>query len=525
MARTKISEFSATAADNTDIDNIDIAEGCAPSGINNAIRELMAQLKDMQTGASGDTFTLTTVNSTAVNATTVDATNLEVTNLKAKDGTAAGSIADSTGVVTLTSLTGTTADYTNLEVTNLKAKDGTAAGSIADSTGVVTLDSTVLTTTDINGGTVDGAVIGGATPAAATFTTLATSDGAISPQTGFKNRIINGGMTIDQRNAGASVTVNSTANTYSVDRFYGVGQSADGVFTLQQDTSAPVGFINSLKATVTTADASIGATQIYRISQSIEGQNTLDLGFGSANAKTVTVSFWVRSSLTGTFGGHLANSGFTRAYPFTYTISVADTWEYKTVTVAGDTSGTWLTTNGIGITVSFIMGMGSTYTGTANAWNAGLYFAPTGGTNVIGTLNATFYITGVQLEKGSTATPFEFRSIGTELGLCQRYYESSSFPAATFDLASTTALPVFVTDTGRAAGVKFTCPKRAAPTVTIYSRNNTAGKVSFVATGSDNGGTASAGNISSNGWSSTVIGTAATAGVGVEIGYTATAEL
>ena len=133
MARTKISEFSATAADNTDIDNIDIAEGCAPSGINNAIRELMAQLKDMQTGASGDTFTLTTVNST-----TVDTTNLEVSNLKAKDGTAAGSIADSTGVVTLTSLTGTTADYTNLEVTNIKAKDGTAAASIADSTGVFT---------------------------------------------------------------------------------------------------------------------------------------------------------------------------------------------------------------------------------------------------------------------------------------------------------------------------------------------------------------------------------------------------
>ena len=138
MARTKISEFSATAADNTDIDNIDIAEGCAPSGINNAIRELMSQLKDMQTGASGDTFTLTTVNSTAVNATTVDATNLEVTHLKAKDGTAAGSIAYSTGLVTLTNLTGTTADYTNLEVTNLKAKDGTASASIADSTGVFT---------------------------------------------------------------------------------------------------------------------------------------------------------------------------------------------------------------------------------------------------------------------------------------------------------------------------------------------------------------------------------------------------
>jgi hypothetical protein len=196
MARTKISEFSATAADNTDIDNIDIAEGCAPSGINNAIRELMAQLKDMQTGASGDTFTLTTVNSTAVNATTVDATNLEVTNLKAKDGTAAGSIANSTGVVTLTSLAGTTAnitnvnattlDATNLELTTLKAKDGTAAGSIADSTGVVTLASAVLTTADINGGTVDAVAIGATTPSTGVFTTVADANGLVRtvPQSG-----------------------------------------------------------------------------------------------------------------------------------------------------------------------------------------------------------------------------------------------------------------------------------------------------------------------------------------------------
>lgn len=189
MPRTKISEFSATPGDNTDIDGIDIAEGCAPSGINNAIRELMAQLKDMQTGTSGDTFTLTTVNSTAVNATTVDATNLEVTNLKAKDGTAAGSIADATGVVTLTSLAGTTANITtvnattldanNLELTTLKAKDGTAAGSIADSTGVVTLNSAVLATADINGGTLDAVAIGATTPSTGVFTTVTDANGKI----------------------------------------------------------------------------------------------------------------------------------------------------------------------------------------------------------------------------------------------------------------------------------------------------------------------------------------------------------
>ncbi len=239
-----------------------------------------------------------------------------------------------------------------------------------------------------------------------------------------KNRIINGAMQIDQRNAGSAVTINSTADKYSIDRWYGLGQSTDGVFTLQQNAGSvtpPVGFINYLGATVTTADASIGATQVYRITQAIEGLNCTDLAWGTANAKTVTLSFWVRSSLTGTFGGSIANSGFTRAYPYSYSISSANTWEYKTITVAGDTTGTWLTTNGVGVYVSFAMGMGSTYTGTANAWNAGLYFAPTGNTNIISTNGATFYITGVQLEVGSTATSFDYRPYTTELQLCQRY--------------------------------------------------------------------------------------------------------
>jgi hypothetical protein len=249
--------------------------------------------------------------------------------------------------------------------------------------------------------------------------------GASSVGLSFKNRIINGNMTIDQRFAGAAVTINSTADTYSIDRWYGLGQPTDGVFTIQRNAGSvtpPAGFINYLGATVTTADASIGATQVYRITQAIEGLNCTDLAWGTANAKTVTLSFWVRSSLTGTFGGSIANSNFSRAYPYSYTISSANTWEYKTVTIAGDTTGTWLTTNGVGIYVSFAMGMGSTYTGTANAWNAGLYFAPTGNTNIIGTNGATFYITGVQLEVGSTATSFDYRPYGTELALCQRYF-------------------------------------------------------------------------------------------------------
>jgi hypothetical protein len=239
---------------------------------------------------------------------------------------------------------------------------------------------------------------------------------------GFVNRIINGDMRIDQRNAGAAITINSASNTYSVDRFFGRGDTSDGVFTLDQTTTVPAGFTNSVLATVTTADASIGATQRYQIGHRIEGFNVADLGWGTASAKTVTLSFWVRSSLTGTFGGALTNSAADRSYPFSYSISVANTWEQKSVTIAGDTTGTWLTDSGIGIQLLFSLGAGSTYLGTAGSWAATLYTGATGQTQVIGTLNATWYVTGVQLEVGSVATPFERRPYGTELALCQRYY-------------------------------------------------------------------------------------------------------
>jgi len=238
----------------------------------------------------------------------------------------------------------------------------------------------------------------------------------------MKNRIINGAMVIDQRNAGSSVTVDTTNFGYTADR-WGAIESTDGVMTAQQVTTAPTGFNNSLKLTTTTADSSLGATQFAYVGQRIEGYNVADLGWGTANAKTVTVSFWVRSSLTGTFGGSIYNDGANRSYPFSYTISVADTWEQKSVTIAGDTSGTWLTTNGVGLILVFGLGVGSTYSGTAGAWVGALTFSSTSAVSVVGTLNATFYITGVQLEVGSSATGFEYRQYGTELNLCQRYYE------------------------------------------------------------------------------------------------------
>jgi hypothetical protein len=237
----------------------------------------------------------------------------------------------------------------------------------------------------------------------------------------MKNRIINGAMVIDQRNAGASVT-STTSQPYTVDRWQAQA-SASSKYTVQQNAGSvtpPVGFTNYLGVT-SSAATSVSGADYYAITQKIEGYNVADLGWGTANAKTVTLSFWVRSSLTGTFGGALQNGNQDRSYPFTYTISAANTWEQKSVTITGDTTGTWGTTTGSGIILWVGLGVGSTYSGTAGAWAAGLYVTTTGATSVVGTSGATFYITGVQLEVGSSATGFEYRQYGTELALCQRY--------------------------------------------------------------------------------------------------------
>jgi hypothetical protein len=268
---------------------------------------------------------------------------------------------------------------------------------------------------------------------------------------GFRNRIINGAMVIDQRNAGASVT-QTTSNLYGIDRFQSVG-SVTSKFTFQQSSTAPTGFINSTLIT-SSATTSVGSSDFYLYGQLVEGLNMADLAWGTASAATVTISFWVRSSLTGTFGGSVQNSDNSRNYPFSYTISAANTWEQKSVTIAGDTSGTWLTTNGIGMKVRWSMGAGSTVSGTAGAWSGTLYYSATGATSVVGTSGATFYITGVQLERGSTASSFEYRSYGAELALCQRYYQK---------LAGGTVVGSGATDIG--LSIPFTLPMRSAPSV------------------------------------------------------------
>ena len=300
-------------------------------------------------------------------------------------------------------------------------------------------------------------IINGSSPSI-TFSDGSAQTSATQP---FQNRIINGAMVIDQRNAGAS----GTASAYTVDRWaYSASQSSKG--TWQQDAGSvtpPTGFTDYLGFTSSSA-YSVTSTDYFGFVQQIEGYNIADLGWGTANAKTVTLSFWVRSSLTGTFGGSLANSALDRNYPFSYTISAANTWEQKSVTIAGDTTGTWLTTNGKGIGVTFGLGVGSTYSGTAGAWSSSLFISVTGATSVVGTNGATFYITGVQLEVGSTATSFDYRPYGTELALCQRYFVNPNASSIFTGRGNGSAGSIFF--------VNLPVPLRATPSITSSGTAN-----------------------------------------------------
>ena len=303
------------------------------------------------------------------------------------------------------------------------------------------------------------------------------SSQATAAKVGMVNRIINGGMVIDQRNAGASVTPASGAFVYNVDR-WGTYQTQASKITVQQNAGSvtpPAGFSNYVGVTSSSAYSVISSDQ-FLLEQAIEANNVFDFSYGTANAQTVTVSFWVRSSLTGTFAGCLRNYAGTRSYPFTYTISSSNTWEQKSITITGDTSGTWVTSgSGGSMYVIFNLGSGSTYLGTAGAWAAGNYTSVSGSVNIVGTSGATFYITGVQLEKGSTATSFDYRPYGTELQLAQRYYAKtfgqSTAPAqAVGSIAGALAGFGQNASVGPAARFQFPVVMRAAPsTVTTYS--------------------------------------------------------
>jgi len=296
---------------------------------------------------------------------------------------------------------------------------------------------------------------------------------------GTRNRIINGSMDIDQRNGGGSI--NPSDGQFSTDRWF-CSVSQTSKLTAQQNAGSvtpPSGFSFYLGLTSSSSYSSL-STDYFGILQRIEGFNCKELAWGTSSAANATLSFWVRSSLTGTFSGSFRNSAQNRSYVFSYSISSANTWEYKTVTIPGDTSGTWISnSNGIGIGLYFDLGSGSNYRGTAGSWSASNLVGATGANSIVGTNGATFYITGVQLEVGTQATPFERRSYGQELALCQRYFETSFNGGVSVNNTSNSGLFVWggsnTGDTTSFIGNAFVflaVPKRSSPTVTIYDMAN-----------------------------------------------------
>ena len=309
----------------------------------------------------------------------------------------------------------------------------------------------------------------------ATSSTLATQNAL-----GVRNLIINGDMRIDQRNAGASVSSN---NSYAVDRLRNVFTSS-GSFTAQQSTTAPDNFTNSVVWTVGSA-ASATSSQVANMQYRLEGNTLYQLGLGTSAAKTMTLSFWVRSSVTGTYCAAFINSAADRAYVAEYTISSANTWEQKSITLTGDTSGTWLTTNGIGLRIQFDLGSGSDYNATANTWVGANDFRTTNQTDFINNAGATFYITGIQLEVGDTATPFEHRPFDQELLRCQRYFcKSFRYSDAVAEDATSPAgggLIAFTTTDARTVPLFFPTTMRTNATITIWKGGlaSTSGRIAY----------------------------------------------
>jgi hypothetical protein len=349
---------------------------------------------------------------------------------------------------------------------------------------------------------------------------LSNENGGSSPF-GFKNRIINGAMVIDQRNAGASITPADGA--FSVDRWkYSLAQSSK--FTTQQSTTAPAGFSNSILVTSSSA-YSLLSSDNFNVIQWIEGYNTVDLGWGAVGAQTITLSFWVRSSLTGTFGGSIVNNNQNYSYPFTYTINNANTFEYKTITIPGPTAGTWsntTTTRNIG--VWFSLGVGTTGSGTAGAWAATGYYSATGATSIVSNSGATWYITGVQLEKGPQATAFDYRDYGRELILCYRYYYSTAY-GNNHNLDS--CLDHILYSASDSHGERFPVTMRTTPTVVLYGRTNSAGQPTRTDSGGIVTGTSYTNSLTSVGFRRIILGQslAGYPAYALEVSYTTSAEL
>jgi hypothetical protein len=297
---------------------------------------------------------------------------------------------------------------------------------------------------------------------------------------GMRNRIINGDMRIWQRATSFSPTGN-LGSYYTTDRFYLETTNSTAVSTWARSTDAPPGFTYSMLQTVTTTQSSIASTgQYYGFCQCIEGYNFADFAYGTSSAKTGTLSFWVKSSVTGTFCAGLCQSDvsviYQRTYPFTYTITSANTWTFITITFPGDTvSNNNNVTNGCGLRIEFYSMLSAGYAnGTVNQWNpnlTGTQYASSTGVNLFATSGATWQITGIQVEIGTLSTTFERRHYGAELSLCHRYYVQYNASSGTSQLAP---VPVIMSNTGASiamATLITPVPMRATPSLTIGSGN------------------------------------------------------
>jgi len=308
---------------------------------------------------------------------------------------------------------------------------------------------------------------------------------------GRRNLIINGSASVNQRGDATGVTATAYKGP---DRFQTTAVSA-GTWSISQSSTAPTGFSNSIKFDCTTANASLGATSELGIGQVIEAQDLQHLNYGASGAQSLTLSFWVRSNKTGTYAIWFYEYDGARQRGVNYTISSADTWEHKTVTIEGDTSGTINDDNGQGLLVRWILAAGSNYTGgtAASAWES--YTAANSfvgqSVNLADNTANEWYITGIQLEVGDKATPFEHRSYGEELGLCQRYYFHTygvgNTPGSTFDQSYAGMVYFIGTGNHGMAPVNTTFPTemRAAPTITFYGPTGTASRIRYWNAGSD----------------------------------------
>ena len=455
----------------------------APAGTTSILVSVSGVMQNPNTyGVIGTTLTFTGAPPTGTNNIAVLYLGLPVIGVSSPGNTAYRTPQDFTATASQTTFT-TAGSYTVgfVDVYRNGARLGTADFTATNGTTVVLANACTagdlvtivyFTLTSIvnalpqSGGTITGNLLVNGTT---------TMNGAIgSGYTGFKNRIINGDMRIDQRNNGASVTPTG-ANVYLVDRWL-TQTNLTSKYSVQQNAGAvapPSGFTSYLGVT-SLSSYSVLTGDFSGLVQRIEGLNISDLAWGTALASPIAISFWARSSLTGIFGGALRNSAVNRSYPFTFTIFAANTWEQKTVFIAGDTAGTWLSTNGIGIELLFNTGTGTTFSGTAGAWASANYVSATGAISVVGTSGATFYITGVQLERGSNATSFEFTDYGRQLAQCQRYCQVLSGVAlgravSTQTMGGAFFTPVVFRAAPTASNASFAVSGGSAGTATGYA--------------------------------------------------------